>query len=318
VQSSSWEKAHQMRVDLLIRANPTWRLDNPNRDADVGKWTWSPLLAEMWKVRNDKAAVSALIHGKGAEFMKSRWAGSYYKAFSAPGPCMYYFTFKDQLPGDQKKHAQNMIQSRGWSQMMRKDGRMDPIYTATEFNSENFNWMARMAGVLWAEELKDKKKQEYFDTHLENLTRALFNAGRVEWNSNNYWGHTFNPIMSLATHIKAKGWTRVSGNEQRLLKPIATSVNGVGREADSLAVGGRRAHVASEGHLMREWGREMRPRPRWRKGEAIPGHIEAFSVPAGEPLAHIQIDSAVINNGLAVAGGRLYATCEDGTVRCYK
>jgi len=202
MQSSSWEKAYQQRVDLLINANPEWRLDNPNRDADVGKWTWSPLLAKMWKVRNDKAAFNALMNGKGSEFMKSRWAGSYHKAFSAPGHCMYYFTFKDQLPGDQKKHAQNMIKSQGWGQMMRKDGQMDPIYTATEFNSENFNWMARMAGVLWAEELKDKKKQQYFDAHLENLTRALFNAGRVEWNSNNYWGHTFNPIMPLATHVR--------------------------------------------------------------------------------------------------------------------
>ena len=115
----------------------------------------------------------------------------------------------------------------------------------------------------------------------------------------------------------SRRWTRVSSNEQRSLKPIATSVNVVGREADSLALGGRFAYVASEGHLMREWGREMRPRPRWRKGEAIPGHIEAFSVPDGEQLAHIQVDGAVINNGLAVAGGRLYAACEDGTLRCY-
>ena len=44
----------------------------------------------------------------------------------------------------------------------------------------------------------------------------------------------------------------------------------------------------------------------------------AFSLPDGEQLSHIQIDRAVINNGLAVAGGRLYAVCEDGTVRCYE
>lgn len=132
--------------------------------------------------------------------------------------------------------------------------------------------------------------------------------------------HKVGPGLYLikASDISSKGWTRVSSNEQRTLKPIATSLNGLGREADSLALGGRLAYVASEGHLMREWGREMRPRPRWRKGEAIPGHIEAFSVPDGKRLAHLEVDSAVINNGLAIANGRLYAVCEDGTARCYR
>ncbi|MFC1462758.1 hypothetical protein ACFLQU_04045 [Verrucomicrobiota bacterium] len=204
VQSESWEKGFQERVKLLVTAKDKWRMDNPNRDTDVGKWTWSPLLAEMWKVRNDKEAFRAWIDGKGNEFIKSKWAGSYHKGFSAPGHCMYYFTFKDKLPGDQKQHAQDMIRSQGWKQMMRTDGHMDPIYTLTEFNSENYNWMERMAGVLWAEELGDRNKQEYFGTHLRNLTRALFNAGRVEWNSNNYWGHTFNPIMPLVTHVRDK------------------------------------------------------------------------------------------------------------------
>ncbi len=132
--------------------------------------------------------------------------------------------------------------------------------------------------------------------------------------------HTVGPGLCLikSSDIAAEGWTRVSGNEKRTLTPIATSVNVVGKEADSLALGGRVAYVASEGHLMRPWGSQMRPRPRWRKGEAIPGHLEAFSVPDGRRLAHVEVDSAVINNGLAVAGGRLYAVCEDGTVRCYK
>ena len=38
---------------------------------------------------------------------------------------------------------------------------MDPIYRHTEFNSENFNWMARMAGVFWSHELGDREKQRY-------------------------------------------------------------------------------------------------------------------------------------------------------------
>lgn len=142
----------------------------------------------------------------------------------------------------------------------------------------------------------------------------------------------------------------------RELKPLAHSRKGVGKEADSLAVAGTLAYIAAEGHLMRPWGeKEQRPRERWRKGEAIPGHIELFELPvpnasangarsvplwesdaSGAPkadlapesarpvatqptavrLAEIQLDSAVINNGLAVAAGRLYAVCEDGSVRC--
>ncbi|MBV5342113.1 hypothetical protein JZU68_00325, partial [bacterium] len=38
---------------------------------------------------------------------------------------------------------------------------------------------------------------DYFDGFVKNLTRALYNAGRVEWNSNNYTGHTLNPLLTL-------------------------------------------------------------------------------------------------------------------------
>jgi len=134
-------------------------------------------------------------------------------------------------------------------------------------------------------------------------------------------------VEQTSDHHVGPGLYYISGNtpkpegwkfDRKGAKPIATSVNVLGREADSLALGGRIAYVASEGHLMRPWGSDMRPRPRWRKGEAIPGHLEAFSVPDGKQLAHVEVDSAVINNGLAVAGGRLYAVFEDGTVRCYE
>lgn len=35
---------------------------------------------------------------------------------------------------------------------MRVDHHMDPIYRHTKFNSENFNWMARLSGVFWSHE----------------------------------------------------------------------------------------------------------------------------------------------------------------------
>ena len=104
-----------------------------------------------------------------------------------------------------------------------------------EFNSENFHWMMRCTGYLFVHELHNKKINglnnnmqsfdfayqpitihtglkspatkdiaptnvnviNYFDSFVKNLTRALYNAGRVEWNSNNYTGHTLNPLLTL-------------------------------------------------------------------------------------------------------------------------
>ncbi len=104
-----------------------------------------------------------------------------------------------------------------------------------EFNSENFHWMMRAAGYLFSHELHNKTVGSktldmtnldlssngillhtgvsspltktiyptnvnaiaYFDGFLKNLTRALYNAGRVEWNSNNYFGHTLNPLLTI-------------------------------------------------------------------------------------------------------------------------
>ena len=74
---------------------------------------------------------------------------------------------------------------------------MDPLYRRTEFNSENFNWMARMAGVFWSHEFDDRENQRYFDSYLDNLVRALYAAGRVEWNSSVYWGYTFQAALVL-------------------------------------------------------------------------------------------------------------------------
>lgn len=102
-----------------------------------------------------------------------------------------------------------------------------------EFNSENFQWMLKSTGYLFSHELDGKKVQgrlvnmrkkdldkievrtgkahpyirkvapvgvdviHYFEASIKNLTRALYNAGRLEWNSNNYFGHTLNPLHTL-------------------------------------------------------------------------------------------------------------------------
>lgn len=128
-------------------------------------------------------------------------------------------------------------------------------------------------------------------------------------------GHRTGPELYL---INASD---VRKSEPKGRMPIATAIKTVGAGADSLVAGGKTAFVASEGNLTKPWGhdgKQTRPRPRWRKGEAIPAHLEAFSLPDGKRLGHVGLDSAVTNNRLAVAGGRLYSVHEDGTIRCWE
>ena len=192
---AGYERGFADRRELLV--NRSYRLDNPNRDGDVGKWTWSPMLAMMWLDRRDAGKTEKWITETGDKFIKSRYAGTYFKPFSCPGHAFYYFKYKDRLPKSQVDHARSMVRSKGFDQMSRGDGKMDPIYSYTEFDSENFNWMSRMVGLLWAHELNERGRLRFFEAHNKNLVRALYNAGRLEWNSNNYWGHTFNPIVPL-------------------------------------------------------------------------------------------------------------------------
>jgi hypothetical protein len=195
---NDWDRAMRQRLDPIVAKG--WRTDNGNRDPDVGKWTWSPFLANVYANRNNPERMQAQIQSTGASFINSRFAGSFEKPFSCPGYSMYYFQFYSMLPEAQKARAKQMLQSKGFDQTSRTDGKMDPIYDLTEFNSENFNWMSRMAGLQWAYALNDAPRKAFYEEHLDNLTRALFNAGRVEWNSNNYWGHCMNPVIVLATH----------------------------------------------------------------------------------------------------------------------
>lgn len=221
----AWETAYQDRVFSMVNAQ-TWSISNGEAGPDEGKSSWSPLLAEMWKVRDDNNALNSFISEDGQTLLNSRWAGSFYKAFSVPGYNQYYFRFKDynasvNLPEDQVSNAQNMLgddatgdpynQSleNGWAYLLRADHHMDPIFSFTEFNSENFHWMSRLGAVQWAYESADldlgttyhgeaiPSSRDWVDQWMGNWVRSLFASGRVEWNSNNYWSYTFNPITTL-------------------------------------------------------------------------------------------------------------------------
>lgn len=123
-----------------------------------------------------------------------------------------------------------------WRYLLRTDHMLDACcgYNEAggkEFNSENFQWMLKCTGYLFSHndrlndtqtsnynsmdiegvevhsdseprgwvrrDAKDMDVASYFSNSVKNLTRTLFNAGRVEWNSNNYFGHTLNPLHTL-------------------------------------------------------------------------------------------------------------------------
>ena len=149
--SPQWETGYQERLKKLVEAR-TWTIGPGTSDEDAGKEDWPALLAELWKARGDAARQQELIRNEGAVLLASRWAGSFYKPFTAPGYTLYYSQYKDVLPADQVERIRRMVRHDGWNYLTRVDHRMDPLYRRTEFNSENFNWMARMAGVFWSHE----------------------------------------------------------------------------------------------------------------------------------------------------------------------
>ena len=192
----SWGSEYQIRLKRLVELR-TWSVGEGTSDQDAGKRDWPALLAEMWKARGDRVRLNEWIRHQGQILLSSRWAGSFYKPFTEPGYTLYYSQYKDLLPQEQIEQIHRMIRADGWNLMSRPDHFMDPIYNHTEFNSENFNWMARLAGVYWSHELRDSSRTAYFDGYLDNLVRTLFRAGRVEWNSNVYWGYTFQAPLVL-------------------------------------------------------------------------------------------------------------------------
>src|SRR5260370_25810534 len=95
-----WETEYQERLRRLVGAT-TWEIGQGISDLDAGKRDWPALLAELWKARGNAARQRELIRNEGAVLLTSRWAGSFYKPFTAPGDTLYYSHYKNVLPGDQ-------------------------------------------------------------------------------------------------------------------------------------------------------------------------------------------------------------------------
>lgn len=200
---ASSEASYQQRISALLDAQ-TWKYGSGAGDTDVGKRDWPAFLAELYKVKNNSSAAQSLIDGDGLRLLQSESAGSFYKAFSCPGFSLFYFAWQDRLSSTHHDAVRATLDTKkgkataetGWQCLMREDRHMDPIYSVTEKNSENFSWMSRMAGVLFSHEF-GSKHQSYFDGFMDNLTRATFSTGRVEWDSNNYFGYCVQPLLVL-------------------------------------------------------------------------------------------------------------------------
>jgi len=198
------------RTQNIVNAK-TYTVANCN-SPDCGKSSWTQLLCEMWKVRNNPTSLNTWITGKGKTLINSEWAGNFCGPFSAPGLTMYFFQYKNVLPSSQidtivnrlgttRKFSYRCSPNTGWSLLERPDRLMDPVWTEqnkiNEKNSENYHWMLRMAGYVFAETYGDASQKQFYSTFVKNWVRALYNVGRVEWSSNNYWGHTYNPLQVL-------------------------------------------------------------------------------------------------------------------------
>lgn len=128
-------------------------------------------------------------------------------------------------------------------------------------------------------------------------------------------------VISYLAESDVRAMTGLSDREikaQELAQPapiFTAEANRLLPAADSFVAGGGVAYMATEGGVP-----DFRDRPiaRTRKGSTVAGELHVIAVPEGQGLTRIEVDSAVINNGLAVADGRLYSVHEDGTLRCWE
>ena len=199
---NTWESGYKNRVNLILNAS-NWNCNNTSRgDQDNGKRYWPLLLAQLAKAGGPSAR-KALIDKEGSSGVNATIEGTFYKPFSAPGLSFYYFYYYDELPQAQKDKVKNNWSAKNRDYCSRKDGKMDPIYDCAEYNSENFNWMNRIAGHLHAHKFNDNTNidgtpaKDWFEEYLNNLVRATYSTGRVEWNSHVYSGFCFQAAAQL-------------------------------------------------------------------------------------------------------------------------
>lgn len=202
---ADWESGYLNRVTELDNG---YDWNNHSSDTDDGKRYWPTLLDDLKRAEGDATALQNLIEGRGADGINSTWAGSFYKPFSCPGYIMYYLKYKDVLPANQKTIIETKWDNSGRNYTSRDDHKMDPIYSCTEFNSENFNWMARLGGYLMAEDFNDQTlidgvpAIDWYTDYVKNWVRGTYAAGRVEWNSHVYTGFCFQAAMVVYEHAK--------------------------------------------------------------------------------------------------------------------
>lgn len=214
--SAAWEAEFLDRA-AAVAESQTWSVRNGNQSIDAGKGSWSPLLGEVWKKMDNPAAVLSEHEGRASSLFRSSGAGSFQRAFSVPGYTRYYFQFRDHptvpLPPEVATQARDRATSAlSFTEFLsRPDRYYDTLFQPSLFNSENFNWMMHIGGLIWAYDVDDFEmgdhpdnpgvdrggSRDYYTSYIDNLTRALFNAGRVEWNSNNYWIHSFTSVLNL-------------------------------------------------------------------------------------------------------------------------
>lgn len=216
------EASFKTRINEMYASRiPSYSDSRSYAGSDVGKFYWSEKLAKMaFQPQNIAAHINSVTP---ALEYRSPGAGSFWYPFSAPGYTMYYFAYKDSIakyaPAQLDTIENTFYKQDEWKYLMRKDHYLDMVYpTGKEFNSENFHWMLRSAGYLFANEFQNKNGHNnynlnftdadgtprtnvnvtgYFNGYLNNLTRALYSSGRVEWNSNVYWSHTLNALLAL-------------------------------------------------------------------------------------------------------------------------
>ncbi len=218
-----WETGYLQRREF-IHTSSGWTGRSNRGDTDNGKRYWPLLMGEMYVKRGNPAAVDSLIMDDsrgGHSGIYGTYEGSFYKPFSCPGYAFYYFSYYDRITAvDNIQHSrvQQMWNNQNRNYTCRIDGKMDPIYLCNEFNSENFDWMARIGGYLMAHHFNDntiipdgnKPAMEYFQNWVNNWVRATYCAGRVEWNSHVYFVYCFQAAAALAQFAE-DSMTRLRG-----------------------------------------------------------------------------------------------------------